>query len=194
MKKLLLIIPVLIIVGCGLFGGEDYFPLSVNNEWRYEGYQYTADSLKLAMESKITGQDQIKSKDVFVFVNKTTNYRFYPAIDTTVAIDTIYFMESKDTIWRYEDKNDSTPMILTILPFELNKTWRVIDSISADTTVYTVTAQEDVSVPAGTYKNCWKLKINDGTTARHFWFADGVGIIKLSWTNYLLELKKATIK
>jgi len=197
MKRLLLLIPVIVIIGCGLFGSKDYFPLKVDNEWKYEGHSYTAaDSTTIKAETKITGEDLINSKDVFVTVNKTTEYKYYPTAETTVTIDTSYIKETKDTILIYNTKTDSMPMILTILPFELDKTWSVVhgDTISADTTVYTVKAQEDVTVPADTYKKCWKLEIKYGTMAQYFWFADGVGIVKQSWTGYLLELTEATIK
>jgi hypothetical protein len=193
MKRLLLLAPVLIIVGCFLFGGKDYFPLTVDNEWKYEGHSYTtADSSTIKKETKITGEDQINSKDVFIAVRKTTEYEFYPIFDTTEETDTSYIKEDQDTIWIYDTKTDSTPMLLTILPFELDKTWNVIHG--ADTTVYTVKAQEDVTVPSDTYKKCWKLEMKHGTNASYFWFADGTGIVKQSWSGYLLELTEATIK
>jgi hypothetical protein len=194
MKRLLLLIPVIVIVGCGLFGGEDFFPLAVDNEWLYEGHEYSGDSSNFVMNSKITGEDQINGNDVFVFVDNTTYYQFFPMADTFEESETSYVREDKDTIWYYFSKTDSMPMIVALLPFELGKTWDMI--YGTDTTTFTMTAQEDVTVPADTYKDCWKIEMKSGgTVLRNMWFADGVGQIKVTGEGYLAELKEPpTIK
>jgi hypothetical protein len=202
MKRLLLLIPVIVIIGCGLFGGEDFFPLKVGNIWNYDGTvkEDTTTVGTVTMKTELTGTDQISGKDVFVSVMNMTMIVINPA-DTFNFIDTSYVKETNDTILSYSSKTDSTPEIAALLPFENDKTWTQI--IGDDTVKYTVLPQEDVTVPAKTYKNCWKVKSveNSGTPA-YSWYADGTGLIKQSFEEisgsttykYLLELTSATIK
>ncbi len=209
MKKLLLLVPVLIIVGCGLFGGEDYYPLKVGNLWKYEGYTTMQDTTTTTIdttamtkyESEITGTAQIGGKDVFVTVLKTTRYSYWPMVDTTVTYDTSYTKEEKDTIWSYETLADTMPTISMVLPLELNKTWMQVSG--TDTVTYTVKAKEDMTVPAKAYSNCWKveMKMSGSDEKAYYWYADGVGLIKY-WMDYYtgnylmkmwLELTASTI-
>jgi len=198
MKRLLLLIPVIVIIGCGLFGGEDFFPLKVDNQWKYEGYIYSAtDSATVKTETKITGEDQINSKDVFVLVTKMSMYVFSPVVDTIEVTDTSYVMETKDTIWTYSSKTDSTPVITAVLPLELDKTWQQI--FGTDTINYIVKVKEDVTVPAETYKNSWKIEVKANNVHESYtWYADGTGNVKqlseVGTDKFLLELTEATIK
>lgn len=194
MRKLLLLIPVIIIIGCGLFGTKDFFPLKVGNKWIFEGHMYSAtDSAAIKSEQEITGTDAIGGKDVFVFIQKVVSYVFFPINDTFEFVDTSFIKEDKDTIWSYATKTDSTPMIVAILPLEADKSWTQI--FGSDTIKSTVKAQEDITVPAGTFKSCWKIETkNNGVLANTSWYANGKGQVKAIAEGYLLELKEATIK
>lgn len=204
MKRLLLLVPVLIIVGCGLFGGEDYFPLKVGNIWKYEGTaKYDTTTVgTLTAKMEITGTDQIGGKDVFVSVVNMTFIALNPP-DTTDVIDTSYIKEAKDTILSYSTKTDSTPEITALLPLKKDLTWTQI--AGGDTMHYKVLLQENVTVPAKEYKNCWKIQVihnSDSGTPTYAWYADGTSLVKRSWEETsgtttitcLLQLTEATIK
>lgn len=204
MKRLLLLVPVIIIIGCGLFGGEDFFPINIGNKWEYSGYTLsgTDTSSTMTSEINITKKDKIGDNDVFESVSKTAIRTRVP--DTTItSYDTSYIRETKDAILTYATKT-ATPETSLLLPLKKDKTWKQISG--SDTTTYTVKDQEDVTVKAGTYKKCWKVEAKVTmygiTIPTNFWYADGTGLVK-SYTEYtiatvtskiLIQLTKATIK
>ncbi|MEO0083598.1 MAG: hypothetical protein ABIK33_04355 [candidate division WOR-3 bacterium] len=208
MKRLLLLIPVIIIIGCGLFGGPDYFPLKKGNIWKYAGMTTVETSLgvdttsKIFHTSEITADDQkIGGKKVFTMTTRDSILTFNP--DTFyVSTNTSYLRETDNAILTYSSLLDNDPDTTLMTDLKENKTWRQI--IGSDTVVYTVLNKEDVTVPAKTYKNAWKIKAvwNSGTPL-YYWYADGTGLIKYyyeyspystvtirSW----FELTQATIK
>ncbi len=210
MKKLLIWLPVILIIGCGLFGGEDYYPLKVGNMWKYTGYNTMQDTssttidtiAKMNIEKEITGTTQIGGKDAYIAVSKVTNYTYIPMIDTTLSVDTSYIVETKDTIWSYQTTNDTNPEIALVLPLELNKSWYQV--FGTDTVTYTVIAKEDIMVAAGDYKDCWKveMKWSNSNMKAYYWYANGTGTTKylqhyqggnILW-KFWYELIEATIK
>jgi hypothetical protein len=209
MKKVLLALFALaLVMSCDFFGGDNYFPLKVGNRWKYEGYATfqdtaatTVDTIsKTKIENEIVGTAEINGKTVYTCVTKTTNYNFLPSIDTVITVDTSYFCEDKDTIWSYESLSDTTPQIMMIKPLEASKTWQQI--FDDDTVTYTVKTKETVTVPAGEYKNAWKIEVKTAgsTETQYMWYADGVGLIKLyaeyagNYRKFWFELIEAEIK
>jgi hypothetical protein len=209
MKRLLLLIPVIAIVGCGLFGGEDFYPLAVDNEWKYDGTMTTGTdtvAMTMTIEQKITGKDTINTEDVFVMSTTITQKMFTNPPDTTLYVDTTmtrvsYIRETDDTIFSYKtDSTGSVPTVSLLLPLEEGKTWTNIEG--NDTTIYTVKPQEDVTIADETYKNCWKIEITGNlmnmSGTHYHWYSDGTGLIKRAHTDttgtFVLELIESTIK
>lgn len=200
-KSLILFMTVaLIIIGCGLFGGEDYFPVKVGNIWNYTGYTtYGTDTLYMVkMKNEITEKTTINNKDAYREMSYITIYTYMPAPDTFYDTTTQYFVETKDAILSYSSTNDPEPDTVLKLPLKKDKTWTQITS--GDTITFKVLIQEDVTVPAKTYKNAWKIeqRFSGSTTPTYFWYADGVGMVK-TLTEYAtsktwFELTSATIK
>ena len=191
MKRLLLLLPVIVIIGCGLFGGEDYFPLKVDNVWNYEGQVIATDTITSTTDTipiKLTNKITAKDADNFYTLTRTVT------IDTIVSpTDTTFVKETDDAILSYETKT-STPDTTLLLPLKENKTWT--SRVGTDTIVYTVMVKEDVTVPVKTYKNCWKVKmVENGGTPVYLWYADGTGMVqmKVEETGYLFELKLKTV-
>ncbi|MEO0072358.1 MAG: hypothetical protein ABIK10_02800 [candidate division WOR-3 bacterium] len=167
----------LVIVGCGIFGGEDYYPLKVGNQWKYEGYmaRVISDTVQdtlytMTFEHTIARKfrDTIRNIDVYMRANVNTIHYLPPYYtDSTVTtVDSTQIYQLGDTLFF-----DNTPAL--VYPLEVNKTWH-------DST-YKVLAKEDLTVPAGTYRNCWKIQYvpagGDDTT--YYWYKDGVGLIKV---------------
>jgi hypothetical protein len=188
MKRLLLLIPVIAIIGCGLFGGADYYPLAVGNIWTYAGMttvttsSVTDTTAKMFVTLKIAANDQtIGGNKVFTSTSRDSVVTFNP--DTfSIGTGTSYVREADKAILTYSSLTDSTPDTTLMTDLKANKTWTQI--VGNDTIVYTVSAaKEDVVVPAKTY-SAWKVKTvwNTGGTPQYFWYADGTGMVKMSYT------------
>ncbi len=210
MKRHLLLMPlIIIIIGCPWFKQEeDYFPLAVNNKWEYSLLQTatsagTTDTMIIGtFQREITGKDKIGNEDVFVIITKDSLRHFDPTDTIIKRIDTAYIRETKDLILTYETKT-ATPETTLKLPLKKNKTWTT--KLPTDTVIYTVKDQEEITVPAGTYKKCWKIekKTTIDNVPFNIWLADGTGMVKVfaeataqgETIKFLIELKtKPTIK
>ncbi len=194
MKRLLLLTVLfsaaLILVNCDLFGTtKDYYPMATGTTWNYVGSVTSTatdadpDTISTsAGGSEVTGKAELASgEEVARFVNTDTTYLRMP--DTTwVLVDTGYVRQDGDYVLSYESLDDTEADTVLALPMELNKTWQV--RASGDTSITgTIVAQEDVTVPAGTYTNCWKVEIattigTDASDKMHYWYADGIGRVK----------------
>jgi len=208
MKGLLLLIPVIAIIGCGLFGGADYWPLAVGNIWNYAGMTTvtisgtTDTTAKYFITDKITANDQtIDGNKVFTVATRESIVYYNP--DTfNVYTGNSYVREANKAILSYSSLTDSTPDTSLMTDLKEGKTWTQLYNSGADTIVYTVLTKEDVTVPANTY-SAWKVKeVYDSGTPVYYWYADGTGMIKYAYeytymtatVDVWMELQSATIK
>lgn len=174
----------LIFFGCSLFENEDYYPLKVGNEWKYEGYTLRGNDTTMRTMTEVKITYKINKEDVFVSSSKTQNYIYPAPLDSVMDSSYVYIVETKDAIISYSDKGRDT---ILSLPLNKDKSWKQV--YAGDTITYTVLEQEDVDVPAGTYKKAWKIekkyKSNGIEFSPYFYYADGVGLIKyhLEYTN-----------
>ena len=209
MKKSLLLVALLsavalLVTSCDLFGGgkADYFPTGIGSIWNYAMTVTTtmpdsADTTTATSKTEAKAEDELSSGEkVVMFVTETAF-----ATDETYY-DTIYVWKTDEKVLNYTSKDDTNPSTALEFPLERDKTWRVSEMTTAK-----VLAQENVTVEAGTYKNCWKLElttiITDGDTFKtHVWHADGTGHVQ-SHTEFTeggittaihSELTSATIK
>jgi hypothetical protein len=201
MKRLLLLAPVLIIVGCFLFGGKDYLPLAVDNQWVYNVLATISASDTVATgvyTNKIATKITIGGDDAYKMTAKDSVHLVSPD-SAFVTTSTVYIRDAKDAFLTYSDTTEA-PDTFLFKDLELDKTWTQI--IGADTTVSTVVLKEDVDVTAGTYDDCWKVKmVHNSGLPSYYWFASGTGVVKQSFKdvstdtiNILIELQSATIK
>lgn len=216
MKRWSLLVIVLIIsglvwIGCDMFGTkEDYYPLTVGNSWSYRGYArlLTAtddqpDTVQtMTIQVVATKRDNLNSgEEVIELVNTISVHMYFPFDSNYTVIDTSYARETGSFVLSYESKTDSAPDTTLVLPLTKDKTWRMNEFVVAK-----VLQQEDVSVPAGTYRNAWKIEhtVNAGTQTytEHWWYANNVGPVKVHWQEsygtatyeFNLGLTGATIK
>jgi hypothetical protein len=189
MKKLLLLIPLVVfIMSCGGDGaGTSFFPLGVGYIWEYIiTMTITTPDTTLSMtgteEEEITAETTLDN-GTEVFEQITTMTQIIPFdtlfVDTIVEVDTAYVEETEDYILLYDSKDDTEPDTMVALPLESGKTWHY-DS----TTTATVVGQENVTVPAGTFSNCWKIAIvpEDGPDTIWAYAAENVGQVKVNWS------------
>lgn len=183
MKKLLLLIPLVVfIVGCD--GGEEgngYFPLAVGNKWDYSLTQTTTMTLPDttfvmtgASTTEITDETTLDNgTEVFQQITTTT----YDDTLMQECVDTTYIEKLDTYILIYDDKADTDPDTSLLLPIEEGNTWTVY-SDSADTMTAEVLGKEDMTVPAGTYEDCWKIEYTFTGATNTDWFAPDFGIVK----------------
>ncbi|UCC12942.1 MAG: hypothetical protein JSW02_05295 [candidate division WOR-3 bacterium] len=179
MKKLIWVLPVLaLIIGCGGDEAENFFPLAVGNVWNYDllytemnvdTTEYTGTST-----TEIT-QETTLDNDVAVFEQVTTMVWDDTTMNTWV--DTTYIRETEDYILIYYDLADTEPDTSLVLPVEEGNTWTVYAD-TTDTLTAEVVGQEDVTVPAGTYTDCWNVAYTSLGQAQDDWFAPEVGVVR----------------
>lgn len=196
MKKLLLLIPIIVlIVGCG-GDGNNYFPLTVGNEWNYDMTMTMTDPDTTITE---TGTSELDITAETTLDNATEVFEMFMTMtydDTLIPtfVDTNYIEETEDYLLMYDAKSDTVPDdTMLALPLETGKTWEDCE----------VMGQENVTVPAETFNDCWKIReVDDGDTS-YTYVAPNVGMVKMSQkgtetdtTSYemLMELKTYTIK
>jgi len=200
MKKLLVLVPVvLFLVGCG--GGEkDYWPVTVGNIWNYQQVTNVTSP-----DTNITFTDTMK-----VEVTKETtldnNTAVFEVIQSSgTYADTSYWQKTDKYLFWYDDKADTEPDTTLVFPIEEGNSWNVHKDSSYTETMHVI-GKESVTVPAGTYDDCWKgMEIfTDGTIAEtsYVWLAPDIGWVKMTsteadsnWTvTTKIELLNATIK
>ncbi len=205
MKKLLLVLPLLaglVLVGCDTT--PDYYPLTVGSVWNYTGYTTMTTSLastdtmvKLDQRVQITKSDTLNSGLQVVEVITTITQDMAMPDTTITVVDTSYYHETDSSIVVYPDKAATAGETVIRLPLEAGKTWTQAGATT------TVVEQEDVTVPAGTYKKAWRLETSvTGVTTGKAWYANKTGLVKYAMTytgggvtyNTVVELKSATVK
>ena len=173
MKKLLLLIPlVVLIVGCGDEEGNVFFPLTVDNEWNYDMTMTRTDpdttiTKTGTVELEITAETTLDNDtEVFEMIMTMT-------FDDTLIpgfADTSYCEETEDYVLIYDAKADTVPDdTMLVLPLETGKTWGDCEVIG----------QENITVPAGTFNDCWKIREVDEDTL-YMYMALDIGMVK--WT------------
>lgn len=209
MKRLLLtatVLAILAFMGCDLFGGPaDYSPLTVGNTWNrrsvgiIEMTDATPETAWTAENrSVVIRTDTLNSGlSVFVLAGTTTVHNMSP--DTTYVLhDTSYVQETETAVLSYASKSATYGDTTLALPLEAGKTW--LQSMGS----VTVVQQENVTVPAGTYKNCWRLDASSGSSSvtLHTWYANHAGTVRSELittgtgytSTFITELTSAIIK
>ncbi len=206
MKRLLLLLPILFFLSCGIFGKkEEYFPMGIGSVWNYFSLSLIETASSTDTIQKVTIQTEARKKDklttgedVTEFFSTDTIKMKIPYETTYVVTRSSYIRESGNYILTYESKSDETPDTTLVQPLAKDKSWRV-----NSTTTATVISQEDVTVKAGTYKNAWKIELNTNGNKMYYWYANGKGMVKGYMENeYVpgykfilnMELTSATIK
>jgi len=192
----------LLTAGCDIFGGKaDFFPMKVGSVWNYTWTAIMSDSMMsdtttaTVMDKAEAEAELTSGEKVVMFINAMTMDNDETYYDTT------YIRKDGEKVLQYESTSDTMPQTVIDGPLAIDKSWTVGEDVFAK-----VVAKENVTVAAGTYKNCWKIAMTSvtdaDTTTWHTWFADGTGQVKAhaeeeesgrTW-KWLMELTSATIK
>ena len=192
---------------CTTAGSGDIFPMSVGSVWNMN-ILVMAGATAASLDTFETGTvvntvvekaNLTTGPEVVKYKNEATIHRRTP--DSTYSSTTYsYYREDGDWILGYSALDDSTGDTMMATTPTAGKTWHQGTSIAE------VIGQEDVSVPAGTYKNAWKVKLTSsqgGYNVDMFsWFAPGTGLVKFHYESsnqgysqvYDQELTSTTVK
>lgn len=190
------------IVGFVLFAGgcdklspdPDYYPTTVGSTWRYEGEllfaQTDADTFAtLVKRVEVTGTATLAVGGTAAVTVSVDSMRQRLGIDTTIVTrDTTYILKRDEFVLCFSALDDTEPDTMLSLPVTEGKTWNVwVDG--AEKVEAMVLGREDAVVPAGTFRDCWKMKFtytgpDPETPLMHYWVADGVGTVR-----HLMELE-----
>ena len=186
MKKLLLLIPlVVLIVGCGDDEeGTVFFPLSVDNEWNYD---MTMTETTPSDTTVVTGTQSQEITAATTLDDGTAVFEQTMIVTIGTIVDTSieYIEETEDYLLAYDTKADTMPDTVAALPPEVGKTWNVDDNTTAE-----YIGQESVTVPAGTFSDCWKMvHIESTNDTTWIYVAENVGPVKINW----IEVEADTI-
>lgn len=156
----------------------DYFPLALGDTWTYRMSPGTK-----VYEAQVTAQKVIGGINTYAL-----------AVEDTYS----YLAVRPDGVYQYGqgDPDDpksavlfSPPQLLYQLPFDVGDEWNtpvLAEPTGKDSeTVYVggqVDSVETVTVPAGTFRDCYKLTVDDPRDSpanrTDLWFAPNVGIVK----------------
>ena len=174
-----LIVPLFFITfGCGgltetLFGGgREYYPNADGNSWTYSKVttsNTTTDVVTVTSIRTYTGIATIDSITVQKVKNETISGG---NIFTTEA----YQVVTDSSVKNYGDQSHPTTEAETFLVFPL-----MVDSewtINGEGDIATVIDIESVTVPAGTYNDCFRIEMDSTNTITDIWLAKNVGMVK----------------
>lgn len=201
MLTVLIVSVALLTTGCDTGGKADFYPMGVGSIWNYSWQMIVADTTvaettDATVKTEAVKEDELASGEKAIMLVITVT-----AGGQTVYVDTSYARKDGEKVISYDALDDSTPQTTIDGPLAVDKTWTVEEGTTAK-----VVAQEDVMVPAGTYKKSWKVALttvtDQDTTVVYHWLADGTGPIKQFesatdegvTTTMTAELTSATIK
>jgi hypothetical protein len=169
-------------VGCDSNPGP-IFPMTIGSVWHTESstLQGTTTAALDTSETALTTTTVSESaslangKGVVKLTSETTIHQFSPD-STYTATAVILLNEENGVIMTYGALDDTVGDTLMMSEPEVGQTW------SPGLATSVVIGQEDVTVPAGTYKKAWKVKTitNIGfiTLEMFSWYARGVGNVR----------------
>jgi hypothetical protein len=182
-KKLIWLLPLVALIfscnGESDDNGDNYFPLAVGNLWNYNTVYrliMTSDTIQYTGTSttEITRETTLNS-NIEVLEQVTT--MLWDDTTMTNSIDTTYIQSSEDYMLIYDDLADTEPDTSLVLPIADGNTWTVYVDMT-DTLTAEVIGQDDVTVPAGSYSDCWDIRYTSLGQTQDNWFAEGVGIVR----------------
>lgn len=162
-----------------------YYPLKAGSTWTYEvqGGPITV---------KVAGTETVKGAPAFKLETTAGN-----KVSATEVVGL-----TKEGIVRYNVNGLAPEKEILFLPIDpaATKEWSVDTKVQGQEIKGTFkVTKEKVTVPAGTYEDCFHvkgadMKIGGTTTTVEYWFAKDVGVVKLKFTlgsqDATLELKE----
>jgi len=167
------VIVLLALVSCSSDEEEitEYYPHENNNSWTYKvTYDWKGDvKYFLHKFNGITQHEQGFQLQVLEIWLEGYGYWL-----------TEYILADNEKVDVYYALDDENPYHRLEFPLEIGKTWPAWDD--SDDKFFTVVAVEDVTVPAGEFKDCFKVSYTSETDPEWFeyhWYGASVGLVKI---------------
>ena len=209
MKKLTVLAALVLLLVVGCSKKADYWPLTVGNTWDYTGTAITTHSDTLLNPDTTTGTMNMEITSEVTLTNGDPAFQqiMTQTFGSYTSAETSYVAEVGDYVLSYGALSDTDPDTMIVNPLEAGASWTV-ESDSGYTQKAYVIAQEDLTVPADTYNDAWKILwvSVDGATVdtTTVYFAPNVGLVKMmmtesnpmdtTTTNITIELEDVNIK
>lgn len=167
------VIVLLALVSCSSDEEEitEYYPHENNSSWTYKVTANWKEDVKyfLYKFNGITQHEQGFQLQVLEIWLEGGGYYFteYILADNE-KVDVYFLLDDENSYHRLE------------FPLEVGKTWLAWDD--SDDEFFTVVAVEDVKVPAGEFKDCFKVSYTSETDPEwfeHYWYCASVGLVKI---------------
>ena len=185
-KNFLFAVLAILIVNCAVDEeAEDYHPLSVGLHWEYAVTQIDTTTITGFQVSTITAA--VSSSYGTLYEQVTTTQ--WDDTSMTAWLDTSYLQEKEGNVLFYSDLNDPEPDTFFVMPLALGSTWRVRIEPWGDMTGEAI-GLEDVTLPAGTFTECWHVEYTGLNATSHSWLAPGIGLIKHHFVGSTSEFLK----
>lgn len=162
----------LLVSSCSIFGSgdPDYWPMAEGNCWHFR------DMTIRTPPDSASDTTVFEDATVWRCCDKETMDDGEQAWAVDVGDgDTAFFRETGDAVLVYASRSETEPDTWLCFPLEQGRVWEYGNSAMV------VRGKETVSVPAGTYRNCWKVQLLgllDQDFDFHTWFAPDVGMVK----------------
>lgn len=173
MKKIFLLFAAFTLVlatGCGDDASgpdesdEDFYPLSVGNQWNYDRNGTikisgaSVGTITGASVTEITGTDtHTENFDVFVQVTSTSDTTVMYG-QTTYAdfLDTLFVRVTTEGFFAYQHLDDTDSMFVVPFPLYEGSTWQFCQA--PPITAEILSMDVDVTVPAGSFESCMEMQ------------------------------------
>jgi hypothetical protein len=166
---------------------ENYFPLNAGNYWLYRA--------KVEIGNDKGGTDKIdKPKRVqVVSINgdnarriiqlKTEDYNGSNLITYSIRGGKIYQFDELDNIGAEKQNDLPDDKLRYVFPLSINRKWREPENAAANKGLYCyiVEGLEEVTVPAGTFHDCYRIAFRTIADESIEWFFPNVGIVKSTY-------------
>lgn len=183
MKKLWIIVSVMVSLGLLVFaiaigcakvtktsvsGGSEYFPHEDTYSWRYNHSESTTGEVT-ETKATFTGTASVDSISAQIFTHE-----YNVGTPSAQKFDVLYKVTDTAVLqYGLATSPMTDPLTYLAFPLEVGKSWMM------GGTKVQVVAIETVTVPAGTFNNCFKISYpSTGYEYSYTWLAPNVGRIK----------------
>ncbi len=173
MKNAIILFAALLLVlitGCGdnvsapVENDEEFYPLSVGNQWNYQrNGTIELSGVEIgtktgASVTEITGTaTHSENFEVFIQTTSTSDTTvMYSQTTYTEFLDTLYVRVTGEGFNAYQHLDDTDSMFVVPFPLLEGSTWQFCQAPSITAEIFSMNM--DVTVPAGSFANCMEMQ------------------------------------
>ena len=186
-KLMLLVIFIFTYPACSIAGDDEIIPLAIGNYWVYNVEMFMGDTL--APTPPMTDTVEVKKE-----IN-WSGHTWYSFDDPIEEGENLYYRNTEEGHYQLTispEFKDGKTALKTKFPLQLNDTW-LDESDSLTITVEAI--NETVTIPAGEFEGCYRIKMMMFEGAEHvMWIKPGVGEVKGVFTAKHGEIEMRSVR